>query len=61
VPEAEIDPEDLIQREGLSALEAVQRKRVFVLDERFAGRPGPRLFEASRRMAAAIRSTGLLE
>jgi iron complex transport system substrate-binding protein len=60
VPEAEIDPEDLIQREGLAALEAVQKKRVFVLDERFAGRPGPRFLEASRRMAAAIRSTGLV-
>jgi len=61
VPEAEIDPEDLLRREGLESLEAVQEKRVFVLDERFVGRPGPRFFEASRRMAAVIRSTGLVE
>lgn len=60
VPEAEIDPRQLLGREGLETLEAVQQERVFVLDERFAGRPGPRLLEASRRMAAAIRSTGLL-
>jgi iron complex transport system substrate-binding protein len=60
VPESEIDPRDLLEREGLGTLTAVQHRRVFVLDECFAGRPGPRFFEASRRMAAAIRSTGFV-
>jgi hypothetical protein len=32
---------------------------VYVLDEAFSGRPGPRMLEASRRMRAAIEAAGL--
>jgi len=56
VPLQKLDPDRLRGREGLEELEAVQRGRVFALDERFSGRPGPRMLEAARRMGAAIRS-----
>jgi iron complex transport system substrate-binding protein len=55
VAEAKLDPDHLVRREGLETLAA----RVYRLDERFSGRPGPRMLEASRRMAAAIRGAGL--
>jgi iron complex transport system substrate-binding protein len=52
VAEAKLDPESLIKRiEGLAAAAA---GRVYALDERFSGRPGPRMLEAARRMATAI-------
>ncbi len=54
VEEAKLDPQRLIGRPGLQALTAAQAGRVYRLDERFSGRPGPRMLEASRRMAAAI-------
>jgi iron complex transport system substrate-binding protein len=53
---AKLDPENLIRRPGLEDLEAARRGRVFTLDERYSGRPGPRMLEAARIMAAAIRS-----
>lgn len=54
VPQAKLDPQNLIQREGLEELAAARAGRVYPLDEAFCGRPGPRMLEASRRMAAAI-------
>ena len=54
VSEDKLDPRNLIERPGLETLEAAQRGRVYPLDERFSGRPGPRMLEASRRMAAAL-------
>lgn len=54
VEEAKLDPTRLIQRPGLESLAAARQGRVFALDERFSGRPGPRMLEASRRMAAAL-------
>ncbi len=50
-----LEPARLRRRDGLEELEAASRGRVYPLDERFAGRPGPRMLEAARRMAAAIR------
>lgn len=50
-----LEPARLRRREGLEQLEAASRGRVYPLDERFSGRPGPRMLEAARRMAAAIR------
>jgi iron complex transport system substrate-binding protein len=55
VAEEKLDPENLRRRPGLEALEAP----VYRLDERFSGRPGPRMLEASRRIAAAIADAGL--
>ncbi|MEM6295458.1 MAG: helical backbone metal receptor [Myxococcota bacterium] len=55
VAEEKLDPQNLIGREGLGTLEAARAGQVYPLDERFSGRPGPRMLEAARRMAAAIR------
>lgn len=49
-----LEPNNLIRRPGLEGLAAARRGRVFPLDERFAGRPGPRVLEAARIMAAAV-------
>lgn len=55
VDESKLDPGRLVAREGLQSLRAVRSGAVFALDERFSGRPGPRMLEAARRMAAVIR------
>lgn len=49
-----LDPHKLIDRPGLETLRAARAGRVFRLDERFSGRPGPRMLEAARIMARAI-------
>lgn len=54
VPEAKLSPRNLVEREGLDALRAAREGHVYALDEAFAGRPGPRMLEAARRMAQAI-------
>lgn len=54
VTEDKLDPEKLTTRPGLEALPAAVAGHVYPLDERFSGRPGPRMLEAARRMAAAI-------
>jgi iron complex transport system substrate-binding protein len=54
VAEAKLDPSNLVNRPGLEALQAGRAGRVYALDERYSGRPGPRMLEAARRMAAAI-------
>lgn len=52
VAEDKLDPENLSKRiEGSAGAGRVHR-----LDERFSGRPGPRMLEAARIMARAIRS-----
>ncbi len=55
VAERKLDPARLIDRSGLEALRAARAGRVYALDEAFAGRPGPRMLEAARRMAQRIR------
>lgn len=55
VAQDKLDPQNLIARPGLEELRAAQQGRVYRLDEAFSGRPGPRMLEAARRMAAAIR------
>ena len=55
VAEDKLDPDNLRRRPGLEGLNAP----VYKLDERFSGRPGPRMLEASRRIAAAIVDAGL--
>lgn len=55
-PASKLDPSNLIKREGLAGLPAVRDGRVYPLDEAFSGRPGPRMLEAARIMARAIRS-----
>lgn len=57
VAERKLDPARLIDRRGLEALRAARAGRVYALDEAFAGRPGPRMLEAARRMAQRIRET----
>lgn len=59
VAEAKLDPGNLVQRPGLEPLRAARAGRVYALDERFSGRPGPRMLEAARRMAAAIERSGV--
>ena len=54
VAAAKLDPENLRRRAGLEGLEAARAGRVYPLDEAFSGRPGPRMLEAARIMAAAI-------
>jgi ABC-type Fe3+-hydroxamate transport system substrate-binding protein len=61
VAEAKLDPANLVNRPGLEHLAAARAGRVYVLDEAFSGRPGPRMLEASRRIAAAIGRAGLRE
>jgi iron complex transport system substrate-binding protein len=53
-----LDVRRLIDRPGLEKLPAARAGRVFPLDERFSGRPGPRMLEAARIMAAGIRAGG---
>ena len=43
VAEAKLDPNNLIERPGLETLGAARAGRVYRLDERFSGRPGPRM------------------
>ncbi|MFV8749763.1 helical backbone metal receptor [Nannocystaceae bacterium ST9] len=50
-----LDPHRLIERPGLETLTAAREGHVHPLDERFSGRPGPRMLEAARIMAAGIR------
>lgn len=52
-----LDVNRLIDRPGLESLAAARPGRVFPLDERFAGRPGPRMLEAARIMAGHIAAT----
>ncbi len=59
VDETKLDPDNLVRRPGLEQLPAARAGRVHALDERYSGRPGPRMLEASRRMAAAIERSGL--
>ncbi|MCA9695199.1 MAG: ABC transporter substrate-binding protein [Myxococcales bacterium] len=54
VAEDKLDPENLIKRPGLEALQAAHERHVYRLDERFSGRPGPRMLKAARIMATAI-------
>jgi iron complex transport system substrate-binding protein len=54
VAEHKLDPASVGRRPGLEGLRAVQNGRVYPLDERFSGRPGPRMLEAARRMRRAI-------
>lgn len=51
-----LDPDSLGRRPGLAELRAVRNSRVFAIDERFSGRPGPRMLETSRRIRAALAS-----
>jgi iron complex transport system substrate-binding protein len=52
-----LDIRRLIDRPGLENLPAAVAGRVYPLDERFSGRPGPRMLEAARIMSAGIRAT----
>lgn len=54
-----LDIRRLIDRPGLAELPAARAGRVYPLDERFSGRPGPRMLEAARIMSAGIRAAGL--
>lgn len=54
-----LDVRRLIDRPGLEELPTAREGRVYPLDERFSGRPGPRMLEAARIMSAGIRAAGL--
>lgn len=49
-----LDPHRLIHRPGLESLRAAHHGHVYPLDERFSGRPGPKMLEAARQMAERI-------
>lgn len=51
-----LDVARLIDRPGLERLGAARAGRVFPLDERFSGRPGPNMLEAARIMAHHVRA-----
>jgi len=51
-----LDPARLAKRPGLEQLGAARAGHVYPLDEQFSGRPGPRMLEAARIMAAGIRA-----
>ncbi len=53
---AKLDPARLCAVPALAQLEMVQRGRVFVLDERYSGRPGPQMLEAAKIMQRHILS-----
>jgi iron complex transport system substrate-binding protein len=53
-----LDVRRLIDRVGLEQLPAARAGKVYPLDERYSGRPGPRMLEAARIMAAGIRAAG---
>ena len=50
-----LDCARLLQRPALAATPMVRNRRVFALDERFSGRPGPRMVTAIEEMARVIR------
>lgn len=54
VPFEKLDPKRVLNRPGLQGVRAVQERRVYPIDEAFLGRPGPRVIEGIRAMAAAI-------
>lgn len=58
VAEAKLDPDNLVTRAGFEGLQAARAGRVYRLDERFSGRPGPRMLTAARIMARAIAGLG---
>lgn len=56
VAAAKLDVRRLIERPGLETLAAAREGRVHPVDERFTGRPGPRMLESARIMAGFIRA-----
>ncbi len=48
------DPADLAGRPGYGALTAVREGRVYVLEDNLVSRPGPRVVEGIRQIAAAL-------
>ena len=56
VAERKLDPGRVLTRSGVEGVPCVRSGQVYPLDEAFAGRPGPRMLEASRRMAAVLRA-----
>ena len=56
-----LDIQRLIGRPGLEQLSAARKGAVYPLDEQFSGRPGPRMLEAARIMAAGIRAARQLD
>jgi len=54
VAAAKLDVRRLTERPGLETLSAARSGRVYPVDERFTGRPGPRMLEGARIMAGFI-------
>ncbi|MBK7828920.1 ABC transporter substrate-binding protein [Nannocystis sp.] len=54
VAEAKLDPDNLISAGRARGIGGGAGGRVYRLDERFSGRPGPRMLTAARVMARAI-------
>ena len=55
-PLEKLNPENLRRRAGFEELNESARRWVIPIDEAYTGRPGPRMLEASRQMARAIRA-----
>jgi iron complex transport system substrate-binding protein len=54
MPMARIDPRVLEQRDGWDGITAVKRAQVYVVEEGWYGRPGPRVTRGIRRLAEWI-------
>lgn len=54
VPEHQLRPANVIRREGWQAVPAVSRGAVHAISEAYLGRPGPRLVEGYRQLAAHL-------
>ena len=55
VPFEKLNPQRVLQREGLTNVSAIRSGRVVPVDESLLGRPGPRVLEGVARMAEVIR------
>jgi iron complex transport system substrate-binding protein len=48
------DPSSIATRAGFSGLSAVKNKRIVILDDNLVSRPGPRVIEGLRQIAAGL-------
>ncbi|MBI2616715.1 cobalamin-binding protein [Candidatus Gottesmanbacteria bacterium] len=50
------DPQKILRRNGWEKLGAIKNKKVFILDDTFLNRPGPRILESARRIQSILHS-----
>ena len=54
VPYEKLDPENVLKRDGIDGVSAIQKRRVYPIDESLLGRPGPRVLDGVARMEEAM-------